>query len=83
VLGLAEPAAERRLERLCDLGVLVPAAGGGDGGRDVSYLLPRPLRLYARERAHAEEPDELRRAALARLAAAYQPARIALDHLAG
>jgi DNA-binding SARP family transcriptional activator/tetratricopeptide (TPR) repeat protein len=65
-----EPAeAEGLLERLVDA-QLVEVAGQDQAGQ-LRYRLHDLLRLFARERLHAEEPARARRAALERLLGAY------------
>jgi DNA-binding SARP family transcriptional activator len=65
-----EPAeAEGLLERLVDA-QLVEAAGEDQAGQ-LRYRLHDLLRLFARERLHAEEPARARRASLERLLGAY------------
>ena len=61
--------AEGLLERLVDA-QLVEAAGQDQAGQ-LRYRLHDLLRLFARERLHAEEPALARRAALERLLGAY------------
>jgi DNA-binding SARP family transcriptional activator len=61
--------AEGLLERLVDA-QLVEAAGEDQAGQ-LRYRLHDLLRLFARERLHAEEPALVRRASLERLLGAY------------
>jgi tetratricopeptide (TPR) repeat protein len=61
--------AEALLERLVDA-QLVESAGQDQAGQ-LRYRLHDLLRLFARERLHAEEPAQMRRAALERTLGAY------------
>jgi tetratricopeptide (TPR) repeat protein len=61
--------AEALLERLVDA-QLVEAAGQDQAGQ-LRYRLHDLLRLFARERLHAEEPAQMRRAALERTLQGY------------
>jgi DNA-binding SARP family transcriptional activator len=69
LLGVELAEAEVLLEGLVDA-QLVEAAGEDQAGQ-LRYRLHDLLRLYARERLHAEEPARPRRASLERLLGAY------------
>ncbi len=62
-IGVAD--AERLADRLADAQLLDPAGVGADG--EIRYRMHDLIRLYANERAAAEEPTDARREALTRV----------------
>ncbi len=65
LLGVSERVADRLADRLVDAGLIDLA--GADATGQMRYRMHDLIRLYGRERAHAEDPAAERAAALARL----------------